>query len=51
MSKKKEELSANELLMVKEVADSFNKLNKKLQIAFIDKLTEQCQQKKISKKK
>lgn len=38
MSKKKQELSANELLQVKEVADSFNKLNKKLQLAFIDRL-------------
>lgn len=51
MSKKKEELSANELLQVKEVADSFNKLNKKLQEVFISKLIEQCLQQKSSKKK
>lgn len=51
MSKKKEELSVSEILQLKTVADSFNKLSKKLQIAFIDKLIEQCQPKKNSKKK
>ena len=36
--KTKDKLSAAELLQLKEVADSFNKLNKKLQLAFIDRL-------------
>lgn len=34
----KVELSAAELLQIKQVADSFNKLNKKLQLAFLDRL-------------
>lgn len=42
MLSKKEKLSSAELLQIKEVADGFNKLNKKLQLAFIDKIIASC---------
>ncbi len=37
-SKIKEELTVSEILQLKTVADSFNKLNKKLQVVFIERL-------------
>ena len=42
MLNKKDKLTPNELLQIKEVADGFNKLNKKLQLAFIDKIIASC---------